>query len=402
MTGAKPAPAHLGPDGASRRVDDLDVLRGFALLGIFLVHILGYLSPPSTGVDRAAVVAVDVLLRGSFFPLFSMLFGMTFVLMEQAGARRGSFVAMFIRRQLSLLVIGVLSILLLDDYPILTRFAVLGFPLLLFRAARDRTLLVAGFALLVLATGSDGLARRLVRNPPPVAAADGGARAGQVPWYPRVLAPGGLPQAVSWRAARLTQEVRGLAHYSTYPEALMMFLVGLLVCRRRLLHEPMAHRELLGRCARWGVPVGTLCSAAVVWLAARPPDARWLGYLHLVAIPLGDLALMAGYVGVVVLFLHGRHGRAFCEPFRVVGRMGLTCFLLQSLFMSALFLPYGAGLAGRVSIPLGLSLAALLFGGQVALSAWWMRRHAYGPVEWVWRMASFGRRLPLRGERVRA
>ncbi|MEG2963507.1 MAG: DUF418 domain-containing protein, partial [Janthinobacterium sp.] len=63
----------------------------------------------------------------------------------------------------------------------------------------------------------------------------------------------------------------------------------------------------------------------------------------------------------------------------------LSNYLLQSTICAWLFLAYGARLMGSVS-PLGaLALAAAIFCLQLPLSRWWLRRHAYGPVEWLLR-----------------
>jgi len=51
----------------------------------------------------------------------------------------------------------------------------------------------------------------------------------------------------------------------------------------------------------------------------------------------------------------------------------------------------GFGLYGKVGPLLGLAPTAGICAFQVAASAWWVRRFAFGPVEWLWRAVTYGR-----------
>ncbi len=89
--------------------------------------------------------------------------------------------------------------------------------------------------------------------------------------------------------------------------------------------------------------------------------------------------------------------------FAPVGRMAPTNYLLQSVALVGLFHGVGLGLFGRVSHATALLLATSLFLLQVPLSALWLRCYAYGPIEWLWRQFTYGKRMPLAramGERL--
>ena len=76
--------------------------------------------------------------------------------------------------------------------------------------------------------------------------------------------------------------------------------------------------------------------------------------------------------------------------------MGLTNYLWQSVAMSLLFLPYGLGLAGRLPFWAYPLIAVPIFLSHIPLSAWWLARFRFGPVEWLWRAATYARVEPLR------
>ena len=163
----------------------LDVVRGFALLGIFLMNIEGMVGPvaasgtgldPSlAGIDRWADAAIYLLVQGKFYTLFSLLFGMGFAVMSQRAERAGrSFASLYWRRSLALLGIGVVHALLIWSGDILVTYALLSLFLLAFREVPQRWLpwlaLICFLGPLALMLGL-GLLGSLMHQLPPEAAA---------------------------------------------------------------------------------------------------------------------------------------------------------------------------------------------------------------------------------------
>ncbi|WP_425513259.1 DUF418 domain-containing protein, partial [Xanthomonas fragariae] len=148
----------LLPIATTERIFVLDVLRGFALLGILLMNIEAFVGPldlASTGVephwhgaDRIADALVYVLVQGKFHTLFSLLFGMGFAVMAQRAEQAGrAFFGMYLRRTAGLLVIGLAHALLIWSGDILVAYALLA--LLLLTARTVPTVTLPWFAALV-------------------------------------------------------------------------------------------------------------------------------------------------------------------------------------------------------------------------------------------------------------
>jgi uncharacterized protein len=78
------------------------------------------------------------------------------------------------------------------------------------------------------------------------------------------------------------------------------------------------------------------------------------------------------------------------RPFAAVGRMALSNYLLQSLVCTTLYYSWGIGLYGRVGPLLGFVPTIAIYAAQVALSVWWLRHYATGPMEWLWRRLTYG------------
>jgi uncharacterized protein len=86
------------------------------------------------------------------------------------------------------------------------------------------------------------------------------------------------------------------------------------------------------------------------------------------------------------------------QPLAAVGRMSLTTYLTQSLISVTLFYHYGFGLYGRLGYDGLLGITVTVFALQMCASVWWLRRFRFGPMEWLWRTAAYGKAQPMRRE----
>ena len=146
-----------GPTPTPQRIDTLDVLRGFALLGIGLMNIEFFSRPLQglalgfdvslAGADRQVAWAVMTFVQGKFWTLFALLFGAGFALMlERSEAGSDAFMARYVRRLAGLLAIGIAHALLLWAGDILVPYALAGAVLLAFAQMRPKALIACGIA----------------------------------------------------------------------------------------------------------------------------------------------------------------------------------------------------------------------------------------------------------------
>jgi uncharacterized protein len=175
---------------------------------------------------------------------------------------------------------------------------------------------------------------------------------------------------------------------------LVLFIIGLLAVRLRVLDEPKRHRRLI---IGW-VTFGAL-AWAMHWLVlrnlpelpipgARDPLEGGLGILQ-------DQWLCFTYIGAVVLLLAYRPvWTARLAVFGTAGRMALTNYVLQAAVLDVLGSAYGLGL--RLRPPAYVVAAVLLFAAEAVFSRVWLRRYRFGPLEWIWRTLTYARAQPLR------
>ena len=105
------------------------------------------------------------------------------------------------------------------------------------------------------------------------------------------------------------------------------------------------------------------------------------------------MALGVGYSAIVIVITTGpRHKLlAWAAP---SGRMAFTNYLAQSVIFGFVFYGYGFGLFGRMGTAAALAVGVVVYAVQAVLSAYWLRYHRFGPVEWLWRTLMYGSRQP--------
>jgi uncharacterized protein len=401
----------LQPVAPAERIVTLDVLRGFALLGILLMNIEGFvgpldaamtgLDPALRGADRLADAAVYLLVQGKFYTLFALLFGMGFAVMAQrADAVRREFGGFFLRRSAALLLIGVLHATLLWSGDILVSYALLAFMLLAFREAPVRWLpwmalvVYLGSPLLSLLSGAIG---SVAQSDPHGAvqwrqdmAAQAQRAAVALQQQREAFGHGSYAAATAQRLRDLVDAL-GLLVFNA-PTIFGMFLLGAWCVRSGLAQQPQRRPRLLA-ALRWGVlPVGAALMLVSFlmepWMDPARLDLRLGAAFALATLASGMMAL--GYAAWVLRFTPALRWLA------PAGRMALSNYLLQSLVCTTLFYGYGLGYFERLPRAWQIPFACALFALQVALSQLWLRHFRFGPAEWLWRSASYLHWQPMR------
>ncbi len=405
-----PAPAPVAPLPAAERLPVVDILRGAALLGILVENILFFsgprvqwqLLPPlwPAAVDRAFNFGVLWLEQGKVYSLFAGLFGFGIAMqMQRAGAR--GFLRLYLRRLVVLLAIGLVHGLFVWWGDILFQYALLGFCLLPFRRVKDRPLLIAAGVLwltpVLCAAGLAALsevARRL--------GVEGGAGGGQAALWQAAQESLQVYTHGTWGAVQRLRMHEFVAAQGDVvmllPGMLMMFLLGLYAGRRGLLRAPAEHARLWRRLLVWGLPSGLAVHLAYAVLALHSdvtqPGLAAGGTFVLYALGVPPLAL--GYAAGLVTLLQRPVWQRALRPLAALGEMSLTNYLLQSVVCTLVFYSYGLGWFGQLRPALSLVPTLVLFALQVVASNWWLARFRFGPLEWVWRWATYGEAPPLR------
>ena len=396
---------HSGPTTERERHVILDALRGFALLGIALANypefaLWTFLSAeqqaamPSADADQVARFMQYLLVDGKFYTIFSLLFGIGFSLILQRHSK-----ALFLRRMLILAAIGCCHMMFLWSGDILLLYAVAGLLLPLFVRFSDRVLAWIAVALLLLPVGLDAMTAFLGVD---------FARPFYDAWWDAASARGITEQNfASWlRDAQSYSEMHAFLVQGAFermwefvgghrlPKVLGLFLLGYLIGK----HQLYARLETLPlrRIGCWTAVVGL--PASLLYALSATQAHPWGLVVHSLLYAVSVVPLALAYIaGICWLYLRWQAPlkRVFAS-LAAPGRMALTNYISQSVVGILLFYGLGLGLGttlGLVSIELTALLVFLL---QIAASTLWLRHFSFGPLEWLWRMLTYGRYFRLR------
>ena len=433
MTAADP---DLAPVAAHERIQALDVVRGFALLGIFLMNLEFFarpmqdiagpgIDPAATGADRIAEFLVFFFVQSKFWTLFSLLFGMGFAVMIERARRAGRpFVPAYLRRSLALLGIGLVHALLIWAGDILVTYA------------------IGALVLLGLRTLSRGFRQAVAGEAPPPMTPSWLARMGLVLYALPLLgmlyfgamgslSPSHEPPSAEQRQAEVeSAKVRDAAAVAyrdgSYADAthqraidtaeqldpgnllffmfllLGIYLLGIAILRSGVMERPREHETSLRRMRDLGLTAGLALMALSTWLGTGMNFAHFAlrDAVQVDAYLAAGLILALAYGATVVLALGGPLGPWLGRWLAPAGRMALTNYLAQSVFGTLVFYGYGLGMWDRLGRAEGVLLGLGFYALQLVASRAWLARFRFGPAEWVWRALTYLHLPPMRREAV--
>ncbi|MCL5999082.1 MAG: DUF418 domain-containing protein [Chloroflexi bacterium] len=406
------------PVSIVERIQSVDILRGFAILGILLVNMSFFNSPQlwqqiygrpqvDQGIDLVARWIVNFLATSKFYPLFSFLFGFGLsIQVSRAQARGRSVVPLFLRRQMALMFFGLAHALLLWNGDILFPYALLGFVLILFRNAKPRTLLIWVVVLLLipllLSIGSVLLTASFAS----MAGSDSMMLSpGMVPFFPsiaeaiRVYSQGSYGDIFNLRLLEWVLMMVATSFFMFF-HILAMFLLGLYAGKRGFFQNTGEHVPFLRNVLRWGLIIGLPCNVFYATALAAGGGGGSQGYLLSAAaqavVLVGGPAQTLAYIAGGLLLLQKQPWQRRLAPLAAVGRMALSNYLFQTIVCTTIFYSYGLGLYGQVGAAAGLLLSLLIYAIQVPLSNLWLRHFRFGPFEWLWRTLTYLKAQPMR------
>lgn len=363
----------MQPIDAAERYRIIDVIRGVALFGVLMVnlltgfrvslfaHILQFHSHPGA-LNRAIDVLCADVLEFKAITLFSILFGVGVAIQAERAANRSLFL---LRRFLVLLGIGLVHFLFIWNGDILALYAVCGLLMIpVLRLPTPAILAIGVGAILLPLFTSFG-----VQFP-----AGGLSLEAEAQLATRIYAHGTAAEIFRLRIDEGIHFIVPLLEL-TLARTFGLMLCGVALWRSSVLRNPAQHRRTLFAVFIAGGLIGSVSSFLQGTFALTSVLPLALAY--------GALLLL--------LFPHSQP-----TALAAIGQMALTNYLMQSIVLGFVFYSYGLGLFGSMSPTIAALIGIALYAVQLATSVWWLKRFRFGPVEWLWRSLTYGRRQPFR------
>lgn len=414
MTRGAPEPTVNAPASTALPVADrlptLDILRGFALMGIFIMNMPGFntsffveadgshLWPGK--VDQAAEWVREALFSGKFNSMFSLLFGIGFTIQFTRMQARDPEHAtpIYLRRLAVLAVLGVVHAWVFWPGDVLHTYAILGLVLVLgLRRVSDRTVMLLIAACIVYPALS-GLLRVFIITPEMTAERVALSKAFEAS-NNIAFGQGSFIDMVRENTRMMNFFYTGWQNlWATLGWWVMMgltMLIGLLAGRRRWVQRVDELMPQIRRLTWWALALGLGCGVAftLIFELNRTPGPSLIKVLGSVCYSLSRLGMMIFYVLVIVRLAQRSDWQRRLAPLAAAGRMPLTNYLMQTTICLVLFQHWGFGLWLQVGPAASLALAVAIFWCvQVPWSLWWFKRHERGPLEALWARLTYGRR----------
>ncbi|WP_201716876.1 DUF418 domain-containing protein [Rossellomorea arthrocnemi] len=383
----------MSPIEQSERIVSLDVIRGFSLLGIFIINMISFHSPflyldPytwwKTPEDTALYPWIDVLVQASFYPLFAMMFGYGLGIQQQRAREKGSAFYLFgIRRLLVLLGIGCIHAFLIWSGDILINYAIFGLVLLCFMRLSGKGLMWLGGILFLLPQTFFSILLVLMTFADPTG----------VTQYTNIAA---LQNSVAAYASGSFSSIMEQRFEDWYmvnsPDNLIFLLLSILpmmmigagASKLQLLEKVRTQKK-----AWMVIGAGTLLAGIFIKSLPLFIESNF-AYTYIQDF-LGGPFLSVSYAIILSLLLLNEKLVNWSKPLASVGKMSLSNYLMQSIIGTLVFYSYGFGLYGEVTLTTGTMLAVGIYIIQVIVSEIWLSKFRYGPVEKLWRVLSYGK-----------
>lgn len=395
----------LQPTGQKERIITLDIVRGFALLGILLVNMQFFVSPQLfltiTGIrlfeDPLSIAAdwfITIFAAGKFMPIFSFLFGLGFFLFMERVKEKGLSVGkLFSKRLWFLLLLGMIHIFIFWSGDILLNYALAGFLLLFFRNSsveKVKKWAIGMFLFVIFLLSLLTFLSALAENFAEQANLPVQDFTHLIDESIIVFQNGSFAEILAFRQD-IELPIVLFNYVVTIPMVLAIFLIGLYVGKKGVLFNIAGHLDWIRKVWKNSLIFGALLTIPYVVFKAEIAIVPF--YFHEGVVQ--NLSLIVGllicffYTTSIVLLCQNDNWKKRLLFLAPVGQMALTNYLMQTLICISLFYGYGLGFYGRVSPFLGIVITILIFVGQVFFSKWWLSKYKYGPLERLWRWFTY-------------
>lgn len=419
------------PTAPHERMVLLDIIRGLALFGILLVNAPSLNSPigisesdfafQTNTWDYIVTNFIYLFAADKFYPIFSLLFGLSAMLFMENIAKQGhNPIRLFIRRMVILFFFGVIQAVFIWWGDILIIYAVLGLGLVLFYKLSARLLLMIIYTFfLVLTMIHIGLAyyhwhndyypdevmidttdESVINEPNEVGSIteeEEISNFSNEDEMDLIYQYGSFMQIMEQRLqdyylvslAGILKPVNfaNFIRYLTYYFHLFaIFLFGAWLQKKRIFQQIDDNWPIITHMGLYATVV-----AFITHLLSAHFDFFTEAFY-----PISGLSMGIVYIFIIIFLFHKKNWRKLLVPFAVVGRMSLSNYLMSNFILSLLFYGYGFGLYSKMGPGTQLWITIAIYIGLFLLSTFWLKHYRFGPLEWLWRVLTYGQTVAMK------
>lgn len=374
-----------------KRINVVDSLRGFAVVGIILIHFLEHLNfyafPDPTPFEQGLWDTVFYLGASKMYAVFSLLFGVSCYIQHHNEEKRGGdFRLHFAWRMLLLFGWGLLDLVFFNG-DILCTYAVLGLLLIPLVKAPNWVLGLTAFVLFLQPIEIVYEIMGIIH--PDTQMMD----VGLGPIWGALYEPCANGSFLDVARANLTYGLQlnfGWAlEHGRLTQTLCLFVIGMLVGRYRLFIDEGNNSQKWQRYMLGAILLYCITQPLLSFIAFDTMPAAVSGSLEIQLTAWRNFAMMTFYVTGITLLYYRTRARKAIDHLACIGKMSLTDYLLQSIVGGFLFYNWGLALyhvsSHGISFLLGLAFCILLY----LFCRFWASHFRRGPLEELWARATW-------------
>ena len=402
----------LSPVKINERETFMDVLRGFAILGIFIANLNGLswygFNEPGVSADmlmpewdHKMKFLHHMFIEGKFYSIFSFIYGWGIALQLRNSESKGINPAAFISRRLMIMLFLGAFHLMLWPGDIVFLYGMLGFILLPLRRFSNKTLLITGIGLLLLPILLYWLKMKFpVLNAPTeflyhlgdkVDSKLTGVTSEET--FKEYIKNANWFDVFKGDIGGFFFRYGDLFFQSRFPKVLGMMLIGLVAGRSEFYKHIDQHKKLLYYIIAFGIiialPANYLLAGYMEDKTGAYYTFKMSGLYRTISYAIGVAPLAAAYIALFMLAFQNSVLKSVMSVMAPVGKMAFTNYIMHTLIGNFVFLNAGLGYMGSVGPVYYTLFALLVFAFQVIFSTIWLTYFNYGPIEWLWRSATY-------------
>lgn len=388
------------------RISAIDALRGFSLLGIVMLHCMehfdltsypNYTNELIAKLDMGVYDVIRFFVQGKSYAIFSMLFGLSFFIQMDNQADKGvDFRLRFLWRMALLFVLGYVNgLMYLGEFFVV--YAVLGCIMVLLWRVPTKILLAIALLLFLQIPEWTALAKVVLGGAPNERSEMAKYMSSLYVECADLFTNGTFCDMIKfnlWKGQ--LAKCLWVIDVVRYLQLTGLFIIGMLIGRAGIHRTEESMTRWSRKALPWALGVFAFFYGLSLLLPLFGLEGYALSQARMLLRNYANLGQMIFYVsGLVLLYYKSKGWRKVLDKLAPVGRMSVTNYMMQSVFGVFIFYGFGLNLAAATFAECAVA-GVVICTVQILFSNWWMKRHYYGPVEWLWRTATWMKRVPLK------
>lgn len=375
----------------TQRISVVDSLRGFAVVGIILIHFLEHLNfyafPEPSAFEQGLWDTVFYLGSNKMYAIFSLLFGLSCFIQHHNQEKRGyDFRPRFAWRMVLLMLWGLLDLAFFNG-DILCTYAVLGLFLIPLVKASDRVLLICAAVLFFQPIELVYMICGLID--PATQPMNLGLRALFGQFFTACASGSIIDVAVANLSYGLQVNFGWAIEHGRLTQTLLLFILGMWLGRRRLFIDEGENMKFWRKAIYWALSLFVFAQLLLLTVSFGEMSPAVGQSLEILISAWRNFAMTTFYVAVITLLYYRTGARRTIYQLSYIGKMSLTDYLLQSIVGGFLFYNWGLALyhtcSHGYSFLLGLAFCIVLY----FFCRYWTTHHRRGPLEELWARATW-------------